>query len=187
MSRQTQTASMTAKPAGGSAVVTVGVLALVLNLAVTALSVAGYRLFIPFNILGGFSFNLSALPLVTAIIVAFALWRYGPLSQGAAWVAGIFLFIVPVVVSFLMNYLTGVLLANLSNAAVTNSQNFYFILFLKSAASALSILVVAAIAVPSMRAWIAWVLLIVVWAGGDVLLFGLYRNAIITRDVYQWL
>jgi hypothetical protein len=187
MSGQDRSAGAAASTSGGSAVVVIGVIALVLNLAVTALSVAGYRLFIPFNILGGFSFNLGVLPVVTALIIAFALWRYGGLSQGKAWLAALFLFVVPVVVSFAMNYLTGKLLANLSNAAVTNSQNFYFILFLKSAASAASVLLVLAIAAAPFRAWPVWLALIVVWAGGDVLLFALYSHSMFTRDVYQWL
>ena len=189
MARQNQSAGISAAGGQGgmSAVVVVGLVALVLNLAVTALSAAGYRLFIPFNILGGFSFNLSALPVVTALVVAFALWRYGGVSQGKAWGAAILLFVVPVVVSFIMNYGTGVLLQNLSNAAVTNSSNFYFILFLKSAASAASILLVSLFYARAFRAWMVWLVLIVVWAGGDTLLFGLYRNQMITRDVYQWL
>ena len=168
-------------------VVVVGLLALILNLAVTALSVAGYRLFIPFDISGGFSFNLGVLPVVTALIVALALRIYGGLSQGRAWLAALCLLAVPIVVSFIVNDLTGMLLANLSNAMVTNASNFYGILFLKSAFSAASILLVATIAAPALRSWTVWVALIIVWAGGDTLLFMLFRNQAVTRNVYQWL
>jgi hypothetical protein len=171
----------------GSAVLVVGLVALVLNLIVTALSVAGYRLFIPFDIIGGFSFNLGLLPVVTALVVAFALWRYAGLGAGLAVIAAVLLFVVPVVVSFLVNYGTGVLLANLSNAMVTNATNFYGILFLKSAFSAASVLLVAAFFAPALRDWSVWVGLIIIWAGGDTLLFMLFRNQMITRDLYQWL
>jgi hypothetical protein len=191
MAQNRSTGAMPSGATGGagmaSPIVVVGALALVLNLAVTALSVAGFRLFIPFNIIGGFSFNLGLLPVVTALIVAFALWRYGGLSQGRAWLAALFLFVVPILVSFIVNYLTGVLLANLSNAMVTNASNFYGILFLKSAFSAASILLIAAVATPAFRGWAVWVALIIVWAGGDTLLFMLFRNQAISRDVYQWL
>ena len=174
-------------PGAGSAVLVVGIVALVLNLIVTALSVAGYRLFIPFDIIGGFSFNLGLLPVVTAIVVAFALWRYAGLGSGLAVVAAVLLFVVPVVVSFIVNYGTGVLLANLSNAMVTNATNFYGILFLKSAFSAASVLLVAAFFAPALRDWTVWIGLIIIWAGGDTLLFMLFRNQMITRNVYQWL
>ncbi len=171
----------------GSAVIVVGLVALVLNLLVTGLSVAGYRLFIPFDIIGGFSFNLGLLPVVTALVVAFALRRYAGLSQGAAWFAALLLFVVPVVVSFIVTYGTGVVLANLSNAMVTNATNFYGILFLKSAFSAASVLLVAAFFSSALRGWGVWVGLIIIWAGGDTLLFMLFRNQMITRDLYQWL
>ena len=191
MAQNRSTSAVPSGAAGGEGmaapVLVVGLLALILNLAVTALSVAGYRLFIPFNILGGFSFNLGVLPVVTALIVAFALWWYGGLSQGGAWLAALFLLVVPIVVSFIVNDLTGVLLANLSNAMVTNASNFYGILFLKSAFSAASILLVAAIAAPAFRGWGVWLALIIVWAGGDTLLFMLFRNQAISRDLYQWL
>jgi len=172
---------------GMGPVVVVGLVALVLNLAVTALSVAGFQLFIPFNIIGGFSFNLGLLPVVTALTVAFALWRYAGVSLGSACLAALLLFVVPVVVSFIVNYGTGVLLANLSNAMVTNASNFYGILFMKTAFSAASVLLVASFYAPALRAWPVWIALIIVWAGGDALLFFLFRNQVITRDVYQWL
>jgi hypothetical protein len=171
----------------GSAVIVVGLVALVLNLLVTAAGVAGYKLFIPFDIIGGFSFNLGLLPVVTAVVVAFALRRYAGLSQGLAWFAALLLFVVPVVVSFIVNYGTGVVLANLSNAMVTNATNFYGILFLKSAFSAASVLLVGAFFAPALRDWGVWVGLIIIWAGGDTLLFMLFRNQVMTRDVYQWL
>jgi hypothetical protein len=169
------------------AIVTVGLIALDLNLLVTALTVAGYRIFVPFNILAGFSFNLGLLPVVTALIVAFALWRYGGMSLSGGWLFAHLLFVVPVAVSFIVNYLTGVLLMHLSDAAVTNASNFYFILFLKSAFSAASVLFVAAIASPAFREWSVWLYLIVIWAGGDCLLFFGYGQEWYTRDVYQWL
>lgn len=168
-------------------VIVVGLVALVLNLAVTGLFAIGYRLFIPFDIIGGFSFNLGLLPVVTALVVAFALGRYGGLGLGRAWLAALLLLVVPVAVSFVVNYVTGVVLANLSDAMVTNASNFYGILFLKSALSAASVLVVAAFFAPALRTWPVWLSLIIVWAGGDTLLFMLYRNQAISRDLYQWL
>jgi hypothetical protein len=172
---------------GMGPVIVVGLVALVLNLAVTGLSAAGFKLFIPFNIIGGFSYNLDLRPVVTAFVVGVALRRYGGVSQAQAWVATLLLFVVPVVVSFIVNYGTGVLLNNLSNAMVTNASNFYGILFLKSAFSAASVLLVAAFYAPALRGWPVWGALIIVWAGGDTLLFFLFRNQVITRDVYQWL
>jgi hypothetical protein len=187
MSVQQQSGSM-----GGQGVmapvVVLPVLALILNGAIIAASSYGYTLFFPVNIIGGFSYNVAPLfPAATAIVIALGLWRYGGLSQGAAWGALVAVFIVPIVASFIINYLTGILLANLSDAAVTNSQNFYFILFLKSAVSAASVLLVMAFFSPLFRGWAVWLAVIILWAGGDTLLFGLFRNQMITRTAYQWL
>jgi hypothetical protein len=177
---------------GGSALmgpmVVIPVLALVLNAAILVASAAGYNLIIPINILAALAFNVAPLfPAATALILGFALWQWGGMSQGRAWIAVLCLFLVPIVVSQIVNYGTGVLLMHLSDATVTNSQNFYFILFLKSAFSAASVLLVLAVADRRFRPWWVWVSLIILWAGGDTLLFGLFRNALITRDLYQWL
>ena len=171
----------------GSAVLVVGLIALVLNLLVTALSAAGYHLFIPFNILGGFTYSIGLSSVVTPIVVAFALWRYAGLSQGRAWLAALLLFVVLIVVSFIVNYGTGKLLNSLSNAMITNSTNFYGVQFIRAAFSAASVLIVAQYFAPVLRAWSLWIGLIIVWAGGDIFLFMLYKNQFITRDVYQWL
>lgn len=169
-------------------IVVLPVLALILNGAIILASAYGFSLFFAVNIIGGFSYNVAPLfPAATAIVIALGLWRYGGLGQGAAWAALVAVFIVPIIASFIINYLTGVLLANLSDAAVTNSQNFYFILFLKSAVSAASVLLVMAFFSPLFRGWALWLAVIVLWAGGDTLLFGLFRNQMITRTAYQWL
>jgi hypothetical protein len=172
----------------GTAVVVVPLFALVLNSAILAGQVNGYNLAYPVNILGGFSFVIAPLfPAAAAIVIAFGLWRYGGMAQGAAWITALFLLIAPIITSFVMNYLTGLLLAHLSDAAVTNSQNFYFILFLKGAASAASVLLVMAIASSLFRGWKVWLAVIVLWAGGDTLLFGLFRNQIVTVTAYHYL
>jgi hypothetical protein len=172
---------------GGTPLVVVPLFALILNGAIIAAATYGYNLAFPVNILGGFSFVIAPLfPAAAAIVIAFGLWRYGGLSQGAAWLTAIFLLIAPIITSFAMNYLTGLLLANLSDAAVTNSQNFYFILFLKGAASAASVLLVMAIASPLFRRWQVWLWVIVLWAGGDTLLFGLFRNGLMTPSAYHY-
>lgn len=171
----------------GGAVFLIPLLALILNGAIIAASTYGLSLTFPINILGGFSFVIAPLfPAAAAIIIAFGLWYYGGMSQGGAWITAFFLLIAPIITSFVMNYLTGVLLAHLSDAAVTNSQNFYFILFLKGAASAASVLLVMAIASPLFRGWKAWVAIIVLWAGGDTLLFGLFRNSMLTPSSYHY-
>ncbi|HUK60060.1 MAG TPA: hypothetical protein VLV50_12590 [Stellaceae bacterium] len=177
------TASGTMEP-----LVVITILALVLNLAITWLSATGHNIVFPINILGGFSFNVAPLlPAATALIIAFGLWRYAGLSQGRAWLAALFIFIAPIVLVQIWNALTGLLLNLLPDSVVTNSQNFYGIFFVQRAVSAASVIVVMAIASPIFRAWSAWLWLIVIWAGGDTLLFGLYRNAVMTREVYLWI
>ncbi len=173
---------------GTPVVIVVPLLALILNGAIIAASSYGYNFSFPVNILGGFSFNVAPLfPAAAALIIAFALWHGHPLDLGAAWLTAAFLLVAPIVTSFVMNYLTGVLLANLSDAAVTNSQNFYFILLLKGAASAASVLVVMTIVSPAFRHWTAWLWIIVLWAGGDTLLFGLFRNGLVSSSLYHYL
>jgi hypothetical protein len=173
---------------GGTPLVVLPLFALVLNGAIIAAATYGYNVAFPVNILGGFSFVVAPLfPAAAAIVIAFGLRRYGGLSQGAAWLTAFFLLIAPIITSFVMNYLTGLLLAHLSDAAVTNSQNFYFILFLKGAASAASVLLVMAIASPVFRRWTTWLWVIVLWAGGDTLLFGLFRNGLVTSSAYHYI
>ena len=117
---------------GGTPLVVLPLFALVLNGAIIAAATYGYNVAFPVNILGGFSFVVAPLfPAAAAIVIAFGLRRYGGLSQGAAWLTAFFLLIAPIITSFVMNYLTGLLLANLSDAMVTNAKNFYGILFLK--------------------------------------------------------
>ncbi|MGH7091368.1 MAG: hypothetical protein ACREFQ_20950, partial [Stellaceae bacterium] len=114
-------------------IVVIPILALVLNALILIAGSRGYSLVIPINILGGFSFNVAPLfPAATALVLGFGLWQWDGMSQARAWLVAIFIFLVPIIVSQIVNYLTGILLAHLSDAAVTNSQNFYFILFLKS-------------------------------------------------------
>jgi hypothetical protein len=168
-----------------SGALSLGIVALILNLIVLGFSAAGFHLFIPFNIIGGFSFNIGLAPVMTALTVALALWRYGGLSQGRAWFAAVLVFAVPIVVSFIVNYGTGVALQLLPDSVVTNATNFYGILFLKGAFSAASVLIVVLYFAPPFRDWTVWVGLIVIWAGGDTLLFMLFRNQAITREVYQ--
>ena len=168
-----------------SGALALGIVALILNLIVLGFAASGFQLFIPFNIIGGFSFNIGLAPVMTALTVALALWRYGGLSQGRAWYAAVLVFVVPIVVSFIVNYGTGVALQLLPDSVVTNATNFYGILFLKGAFSAASVLVVALYFAPVFRDWMVWVGLIVIWAGGDTLLFMLFRNQAITRDAYQ--
>ena len=182
----TQQSSATGAGQGG-AVFVIPLLALILNGAIIAAASYGHSLVFPVNILGGFSFVVAPLfPAAAAVIIAFGLWHYGGMSQAGAWITAFFLLIAPIITSFVMNYLTGILLANLSDAAVTNSQNFYFILFLKGAASAASVLLVMAIASPLFRSWKVWIAIIVLWAGGDTLLFGLFRNAMLTPSNYHY-
>ena len=169
-------------------IVVIPLLALILNGAIIAASTYGYNFSFPVNILGGFSFNVAPLfPAAAALIIGFGLWHGRTLDLGAAWLTVAFLLIAPIVTSFIMNYLTGVLLAHLSDAAVTNSQNFYFILFLKGAASAASVLLVMAIASRVFRSWWLWIAIIVLWAGGDTALFGLFRNSVVSMSAYHYL
>lgn len=164
------------------------VAALVLYGAIIYGQANGYSYSFPVNILGGFSYRVAPLmPAAAALICGFGLWHYGGMRQGWAWLTVACVFLVPNIASFLMNYLTGVLLANLSDAAVTNSQNFYFILFLKAAVSAASLLLVLAVASRLYRSWLVWVLVIVLWAGGDTLLFALYRDQVLPMTGYMTL
>jgi hypothetical protein len=182
--------SVAAAGGGGlmAPVIVLPIAALVLIGAVIGAQAEGYSWSFPIDILGGFSYRVAPLmTIAAALIIAFGLWRYGGMSQGWAWVTAICLFLVPNIASFMMNYLTGVLLANLSDAAVTNSQNFYFILFLKAAVSAASVLLVMAIASRRFRHWTQWLYIIVLWAGGDTLLFALYRDQVLPMNGYMML
>ena len=100
---------------GGAPIVVIPILALILNGAIIAASTYGYNITFPVNILGGFSFVVAPLfPAAAALVIAFGLWRYGGLGQGAAWLTALCLLVAPIVTSFVMNYLTGILLAHLS-------------------------------------------------------------------------
>jgi flagellar biosynthesis protein FlhB len=184
------TGAADAAPTGSAAapMVVLGISAAVLFVAITLAASHGYSIVIPVNILGGFSFNVAPLlPAATALILAFGLWRYSGLSQGKAWLAALCIFVAPILFVQIWNALTGFMLNLLPNSVVTNSQNFYGILFAKGLVSVVGIMLVMAIAARPFRAWSAWLWLAIVWAGGDVLLFGLYRNWMFSRDVYQWL
>jgi hypothetical protein len=178
------------RPAGGlaSPMVVITVLAIILNFAITLATVYGYTIFIPIDILGGFTFKLAPLlPASTALILAFGLWRYSGVRQSRAWLAALCIFLAPIILVQIWNSLTGVLLNLLPDSVVTNSQNFYGIFFAQRAVSVLGVLPVMAIAARPFRDWKIWLALIIVWAGGDTLLFGLFRNSVMTRDTYQWI
>ncbi|HUB96835.1 MAG TPA: hypothetical protein VL993_13015 [Stellaceae bacterium] len=188
MAQQGQTAGRA--PAEGSVtpIIVIGVLAAIFNFAITTATVYGHTLFFPVNILGGFSFNVAPLlPASTALILGYGLWQYSGVRAGPAVIAAIFIFATPIVLVQVWNALTGVLLNMLPDSVVTNSQNFYGIFFAQRMVSVLSVMVVIAIASRQFRNWPVWILLIIVWAGGDTLLFGLFRDSVITRDAYQWL
>lgn len=191
MAQQDRTAGATGPAPDASTalpMVVLGIAAAILFAAITLAAAHGYSVIIPVNILAGFSFNVAPLlPLATALILAYGLWRYAGVSQGRAWLAALFIFLAPIILVQLWNLLTGFMLNLLPDSVVTNSQNFYGILFAKGLVSVIGIMLVLAIAAPQFRAWSAWLWLAVVWAGGDVLLFGLYRNSMFSRDVYQWL
>jgi hypothetical protein len=187
MSVQQQSGSM-----GGertmAPVVVITILAIIANFAITAASAYGHSLFFPINILGGFSFNVAPLlPAAAALILAFGLWQYSHLSQGRAWLAALCLFVAPILFVQIWNALTGWLLNLLPDSVVTNSQNFYGIFFVQRAVSAAGVLLVLTVAAASFRTWRVWLYVLIVWAGGDTLLFGLYRDQVITREVYIWL
>jgi hypothetical protein len=190
MAQRGTTGAAGAAPDGAteSPVIVLGIAAIVLFCTITIAASYGHAIVIPVNILGGFSFNVAPLlPAATALILAFGLWRYCGLGEGKAVLAALCIFLAPIILVQLWNLLTGFILNLLPNSVVTNSQNFYGILFAKGLVSVIGIMLVLAIAARPFRAWSAWLCLIVVWAGGDVLLFGLYRNSMFTRDVYQWL
>lgn len=175
-----------AKNAEAAAVI--GGVAVVLNFAITIASMHGISIAIPINILGGFSFRVAPLlPAATALTLAFGLWRYSGVSQPKAWLAALCIFLAPIIFVQIWNALTGVLLNLLPDSVVTNSQNFYGIFLVQRVVSAASVLLVMAIAAREFRAWQVWLIVLIVWAGGDTLLFGLYRNQAITMNGYQWL
>lgn len=169
-------------------VLVIGILAIIANFAITLATVYGHTFFIPVNILGGFSFNVAPLlPATTALILAFGLWHYSRIRQSRAWLAALCIFLAPIILVQIWNAATGVLLNLLPDSVVTNSQNFYGIFFAQRTVSVLGVLPILAIAARPFRAWMVWVLVIIIWAGGDTLLFGLFRNSVMTRETYQWI
>jgi hypothetical protein len=169
-------------------VVVITILAIIANFAITTASAYGHNIFFPINILGGFSFNVAPLlPAATALILAFGLWQYSHIGQGRAWIAALCLFVAPILFVQIWNAFTGWLLNLLPDSVVTNSQNFYGIFFIQRAVSAAGVLVVLTVAAAGFRAWTVWLWVLIIWAGGDTLLFGLYRDQVITREIYMWL
>jgi hypothetical protein len=189
MAQQRQAAGTAQAGAGTQGpMIVIGILAAICNFAITTATVYGHTVFIPINILGGFSFNVAPLlPASTALILGFGLWHYSGVRQSRAWLAALCIFVGPILFVNIWNALTGVLLNLLPDSVVTNSQNFYGIFLAQRAVSVLGVLPVLAVASRQFRNWWVWVLVIIVWAGGDTLLFGMFRNSMITRDTYQWL
>jgi hypothetical protein len=168
-------------------VVVIPVLALIVNIGVFLLVKQGITYVIPIEIIGGFGFRLAPLaPILEAAILAFGLWRYSGDGIGRAGVAGVVIFVVRIVTAFIVGYVLKIVTAHMSDAQLTSASSAYISPFASAAASGAALLLVLAFYEPEFRSWLAWVLTLLIWAGGTVLLFYLWRNLIIA-DSYPWL
>jgi len=165
-------------------VVVVPVLALIVNIGVYLLLKQGITYVIPIEIFG---FRLAPLaPILEAAILAFGLWRYSGKSIGVASIAGVAIFAVRIVTAFIVGYVLKVVTSQMTTEQLTSASSAYISPFISAAASGAALLLVLAFYEPEFRSWLAWILTLLIWAGGTVLLFYLWRNLVIA-DSYPWL
>ncbi len=168
-------------------IVVIPVLALIVNIGVYLLVKQGVTFVIPIEIVAGFAFRLAPLaPILEAAILAFGLWRYSGDSGGRALGAGVVIFVVRIVTAFVVGYALKIVTSQMSDAQLTSASSAYLSPFISALASGVALLFVLALYEPAFRSWLAWVLALLIWAGGTVLLFYLWRNLVIA-DSYPWL
>lgn len=170
-----------------SPVVVLPILAFIVNAGVYYLGTMGLKVGYPINLMGGFSLVLSVSPALESVILALALWLWSGLSGGRAVVAAIVLYAVRLVFTFGWGIIMSKLLEILPLSLLTQSTSFYGPLFLQTAVTGASVLLVLCFYEAGFRAWWAWILTLLVWAGGTTILFVLYHDEMITRDLYAWL
>jgi hypothetical protein len=137
--------------------------------------------------MGGFSLVLSVSPALESVILALALWLWSGLSGGRAVVAAIVLYVVRLIFTFGWGFIMSKLLEILPLSLLTQSTSFYGPLFAQTAVTGASVLLVLAFYEPGFRAWWPWILTLLIWAAGTTILFVLYHDQMIGRDLYAWL
>src|SRR5665213_3651979 len=116
-----------------SPIVVLAVLALILDAAILVAGKMGVNPVIPIEIIGGLAYRVNPLiPLAEAAILGYGLWRYAGLSAGRVVVAIIFLFVIRIAAAAVGNYLTGILIANLPDAIVTEPSAFLLPILLQT-------------------------------------------------------
>jgi len=173
-----------------SPIVVMPILALIVNVAVQLLAARGLNPVYPIEVIAGFRYPLA--PLITileALVLGFGLWHYAETGAGRATLAAICVFVFRIVTAIAVLYGLRIMTAHLSDEMLTSPISAYSPLFLQVAFSGAAILLALAIFAPSFRSWGAWIWTLLIWAGGAVLLFWLYRNSLIltSRDRYLWL
>lgn len=172
----------------GSPIVVLAVLALVLDLAVLGAGVMGLNPVIPIEIIGGLAYRVNPLiPLAEAAILGYGLWRYAGLSAGRAVVAIIFLFVIRIAAAAVGNYLTGILIANLPDAIVTEPSAFLLPILLQTIFTSSCILLVLAISSAAFRSVVIWIVVIALWSGGAAANYALFRDGTISATASLYL
>ena len=170
-----------------SPVVVLPILAFIVNGGVYYLGTLGFKLGYPINLMGGFSLVLSVSPALESVILALALWLWSGLSGGKAVVAAVVLYVVRLIFTFGWGFIMSKLLEILPLSLLTQSTSFYGPLFLQTAVTGASVLLVLCFYEPAFRAWWPWILTLLIWAAGTTILFVLYHDQMIGRDIYAWL
>jgi hypothetical protein len=188
MAQQGQAAGTAQAGAGThTPMIVIGILAAILNGAITLASINGYFIFIPINIIGGFAFNITPLfPASTAIILGFGLWRYSGTRPFPVIIAALCIFFLPILFVNLWNAFNGFLINQLPDSVVTNPNSFYVTYIPKSLLSVIGILPVLAVCSRQFRNWSVWIWLIVIWVGLDALVYSGFRFGTIPRNIYPW-
>ena len=173
----------------GSAIVVLPIAALIANVAVQLLAMQGLNPLFPIEVVAGFRYPLAPLIIILeALILGVGLWYYAGIGTGRATLATICIFVFRVLTAIVVLYGLRIMTAHLSDALLTSPISAYTPVLLQIGFSGAAVLLALAIFAPSFRSWGVWILTLLVWAGGAVLLFWLYRNSILltSRDRYLW-
>jgi hypothetical protein len=171
-----------------SPIVVLAVLALILDAAILVAGKMGVNPVIPIEIIGGLAYRVNPLiPLAEALILGYGLWRYAGLGIGRTVLAVIFLFAIRIAAAAVGNYLTGILIANLPDAVVTEPSAFLLPIVLQTIFTSACILLVLAISAAAFRSVVVWLVVIILWSGGAAAVYALFRNGTISATASLYL
>src|SRR6202035_2027821 len=104
-----------------------------------------------------------------------------------AVLAFVFLFVIRIAAAAIGNYLTGILIANLPDAVVTEPSAFLLPILLQTIFTSACILLVLAISAAAFRSVVVWIVVIILWSGGAAINYALFRDGTISATVSLYL